>query len=412
MKNLIYKILEKAQKITGTDNIYIAKYGSYLTIGNVVSMAAAFLLSIAFSRLLPKEVYGEYRYILSIVAILGISSLQGINAALVRGVARGFENTIRTAFKTKFKWSLLGSLASIGIAVYFWTQGNVEFTISFLIVAAFLPLFKNGEIYQNYLDGKKLFGKRVGYTTLIQILSTVTIIATLFLTKRLFILILAYFLSYSFLRIFFLFWTIKKYPPNEKNDPETITYGKHLSFIQIISLVSQYIDQVLLFYFVGPVKLAIYSFAILPIQYIQAPLIDVEDLARPKFSIRSKEEIKKTLPKKLLKSTIFVSIIIILYIIIAPYFYKILYPQYLDSVFYSQLFAFTLLIFPVSILRVAFVTQMMTKTILKINIISPVLRITSMAILGSLYGILGIIIAQLLTQLIISLVVWFYFKKM
>ena len=412
IKSIITKLLKKAQKITGTDNIYIVKYGSYLTMGNIISMIAAFLLSFAFSRLLSKEVYGEYRYILSMVAILGISSLQGLNNALVRGVARGFENTVRTAFKVKIKWSLLGSLGSIGIATYFWIQGNAEFTISFLIIAAFLPLFKSGEIHQNYLDGKKLFGKRITYTTLIQILSTVAIVVALFLTKRLFILILVYFLFYSFLRIFFLFWTIKKYPPNKKNDPETIAYGKYLSLIQIASLVAQQVDKILLFHLVGPIQLAIYSFADLPIQFIRDPLQNIQELVLPKLSVKSKEEIKKTLPKKLIKSIIFILPIIALYIIIAPYFYKIIFPQYTESIFYSQLLAFTLLIFPISIIRLSFLSQMMTKTLSKINIISPVLGITFMIILGSLYGILGIIIAQLLTQLIISFVVCFFFKKM
>jgi len=144
IKNLIYKFLIKSQKITGTDNIYIAKYGSYLLLGDFISLIASFLLSIAFARLLPKETYGEYRYILSIFGLLAIFSLQGMHSAVIQGVARGFEGVLIKAFKTKLRWSLIGSLASICIAIYFWFQGNIVFTFSFLIVAVFLPLFKSG----------------------------------------------------------------------------------------------------------------------------------------------------------------------------------------------------------------------------------------------------------------------------
>jgi len=412
IKSLIIKFLIKSQRFTGTDNIYVAKYGSYLMIGDIISLAAAFLLSIAFARLLPQETYGQYRYILSIMAILAISSLQGMNMAITQGVAKGLEGVFLKGFKTKLKWSLLGSIASIGVAIYFWFQGNIEFTLSFLIIAVFLPLFKGGEIYQFYLSGKKLFGKRVTYTTLIQILSTAAIIFTLFLTKNLIILLLVYFLSYSILRVFFLFWTIKKIKPNQLDDPKTISYGKHLSFIGIIGLIAQQIDSILLFHFVGPIKLAIYSFATLPIEYVRTPFQIIQELALPKLSVRPAEEIKKSLPKKLLKSTFLIIVGITIYIILAPYFFKIFYPQYMESIFYSRLLAFTLLVFPVSMMTLSLQAKIKTKELYKINIINPIIKIALFAVLIPLYGILGVIIAILLSQIFYFFLVWFYFKKM
>ncbi len=374
-------------------------------------MAAAFLLSVAFAQLLPKEIYGQYRYILSIMAILAISSLQGMNDAVIQGVARGFEGTLKRGFKTKLKWSLLGSIASIGIAVYFWLQGNIEFTASFLIIAVFLPLFKSGEIYQFYLSGKKLFGKKVSYTVLTQVLATVFLVLTLFLTKNLIILILVYFFSYSVLRIFFLFWTIKKTRPSEKHNSKIISYGKHLSFMGIIALVAEQIDKILLFHFMGPIKLAIYFFATLPIRQIRIPLQNIQELALPKFSTRPTKEIKKTLSKKLIKSIIFILIIIAIYIVLAPYFFKIFYPQYMDSVFYSRLFSFNLLVFPISMMVLVIQAKMKTKELYKINIIDPIIRIILFVVLIPLYGILGAIIAILLSQIFYFFIAWFFFKK-
>jgi len=410
-KNFIYNLLRKSQKFTGTDNIYIAKYGSYLMIGNIISMAAAFLLSIAFARFLPKEIYGQYGYILSIMAILAIFSLQGMNTAIIQGVAKGFEGVLKKGFKTKLKWSLLGSLTSIGVAMYFWLQGNIEFTFSFLIIAAFLPLFKSGGIYQSYLDGKKMFGKKVSYTVLTQLLSTAFLILTLFLTTNLIILILVYFLSYSILRIFFLFYTIKKIKPNKVDSPETISYGKHLSLIGALNIISQQIDKVLLFSFLGPIQLAIYSFATLPIQYIRTPLQNIQELALPKLSVRSGQEIKKTLPKKLLKTTVLIILGIGIYIILAPYFYKIFYPQYMDSVLYSRLFAFTLLVFPMSMMMLALQAKMKTKELYKINIIRPIIQIIFLLILTPLYGILGVILATLLSHIFYFFLAWYFFKR-
>jgi len=410
-KNSIYKFLRKSQKFTGTDNIYIAKYGSYLTIGNIISTIASFLLAMAFARLLPKETYGQYKYILSIVAILSIFSLQGMNKAIIQGVAKGFDGVLKKGFKAKLKWSLLGSVASIGIAIYFWLQGNIEFTISFLIIATFLPLFKSGEIYQFYLSGKKMFGKKVSYTVLTQLLSTAFLLLTLFLTTNLIILILVYFLSYSALRNLFLFLTIKKTKLNKLEDPGTISYGKHLSLMSILGIISQQIDKILLFSLLGPIQLAIYSFAVLPIQYIRAPLQNIQELAFPKLSARSKQEIKKTLPKKLIKSVLLILPMIIIYIVIAPYFYKIFFPQYTDSIFYSRLFSITLLVFPISMMQLSLLAQRKTKDLYKINIILPIIQILLFVVLIPLYGILGVIIALLLSQALHLIIVWFFFKQ-
>lgn len=405
-------MLIKTQKYTGTDNIYLAKFGSYLTGGNIFSMAVGFLLSIAFARLLPKEVYGQYRYILSFFGILTIASLQGINEAIIQGTANGHEGILKSGFKIKFKWSLLGSLASLITAVYFWLQNNNPFAISFFIIAFFLPFFNCGEIYQYYLDGKKRFDKKIIYTSLVQALASLAIIIALFLTDNIIILILTYFLSYSLFRFVYFYITIKRDKPNQQDDPKMITYGKHLSLMGILTILGQYLDKVLLFAFLGPAQLAIYSFATIPVEYARIPLQSIKELALPKLTTKDGQEIKNTLAKKIAKATILIVAIIIIYIAICPIFFKIFYPQYLDSVFYSQLLSLTLLVFPASMMLLALQAKMKTESLYKINIINSVTRLVLFAILIPLYGIIGAIIAILLNQLSGFLVTRFFFKRM
>lgn len=412
IKNLIITLLVRSQKFTGTDNIYLFKHSSYLLIGSVIGLITAFLLSVAFARLLPKEVYGQYGYILSVAGLIAIATLTGMNNAVIQGVAKGFEGVLKRGFITKLKWGLWGSIVSIGIAIYYWSyKENIELAISFLIVAVLLPLFKGGEIYQSYLDGKKLFGKRVTYTALVQIISTALIVSALFLTKNLVVIILIYFSSYGILRTFFLFLVIRKMRPNRTDDPETISYGKHLSYMGIIGIIAQQIDKVLLFNLVGPAQLAIYWFATAPVEYFRTPLQNLIEIALPKLSTKSRGEIKKTLPKKLLKSMIIIGIMILIYIIIAPYIYKIFFPQYLKSVFYSRLYSLSLLIFPITMMRLSLQAQMMTKELYKINIISPIVLIVLLFALAPPYGILGVVIARLLSHVFYFFLVWFFFKR-
>jgi len=326
IKNSIYNLLIKSQKFTGTDNVYVATQGSYLTIGTIISTLASFLLAMAFARLLPKEIYGQYRYILSIMAVIGICALPGMQTAIIQAVARGFEDSFVRATKTRFKWGLLGSLISLGIAVYFLIIQNYYFAVSFLIAAIFFPVMESMGSYLSYLTGKKLFGIQVKYSILTQIIAAISIIVTLFLTKNLIVLVLIYFLSNTILRTYFLLRTLKKNPPNKKQDPKIIPFGKHLTLMNVVTTIAGQLDKMLLFNFLGPIQVAIYSFAELPVRQINSFLRNIRLLALPKLTNRTRKEIRKSLLKKIGKAVLLIIPIVVVYIIAAPYVYKIFFP--------------------------------------------------------------------------------------
>lgn len=411
-KNLIYKFLRKSQKFTGTDNIYLASQGSYLTIGNIISTIASFLLAMAFARLLPKEVYGQYRYVLSIVAVVGICALPGMESAIIQSVARRFEGSFKKILKTRFKWGLLGSFVSLIVAVYFLINQNANLAICFLIASVFFPTMETMGSYLSYLIGKKLFGIQVKYSTLTQIIAAISIIITLFLTKNLIILVLIYFLSNTILRTYFLSRTIKKNPPNKKHNPKSISFGKHLTFMNIIAIISDQLDKILLFNFLGATQVAIYSFAEMPVRQINSFLRNIRLLAFPKLAARTRREIKKTLLKKVAKATLFILPIVAVYIFTAPYIYKIFFPQYLDSVFYSQLFVLSLIAFPITIVVISFEAKMMKKELYKITIIDPIIKIGLLVVLVPVYGILGVILAILLSCVFRFFLALILFRKM
>ena len=411
-KNLIYRLLKKSQKFTGTDNVYIATQGSYLTFGNIISTISSFFLAMAFARLLPKETYGQYQYILSIITVIGITALPGMEAAIIQATARGFEGVFKKALKARFKWGLWGGLASVATGAFFLiVKHDLNLSISFLIAGLFFPFMETSISYLSYLAGKKLFGIQVKYSTLSQIISALIVIITLFLTNNLIILTLVYFLSNSAIRIYFLLQTLKKYPPNKNYEPESINFGKHLTVVEIVNTISSQLADILLFNFLGAVQLAIYSFVVLPSRQMLYFLKNLRQLALPKLASRTKEEIRKTLFKKIGKSFLIIVPIVIIYIIAAPYIYKLFFPQYMESVFYSQLFSLTLLAFPLTMLGITFEAKMMKKQLYQIGIFSSVFKIILLLIMTPIYGILGVVVAQLLSQLFNTVLMVILFKK-
>jgi O-antigen/teichoic acid export membrane protein len=411
IREKIYKVLINSQKFTQTDNVYLAKFGSFLSLGNIISTGASLVLSMAFARFLPKEVYGNYRYLLSIMTIIGIFALPGMEDAIVQAVANRYEGCLKKAFKQRVRWAFLGSLACLIVGGYFFFRSNYILTISFAIAAVFFPLMESLGTYLAYLGGKKLFGIQVTYSTLTQIIASAGIIITIFFSKNLIILVSVYFLLNTLLRGLFFLITIKKFQPNQDCDNEFIKFGKNLTFLRVVHTIAGQLDRLLLFQFLGPIQLAIYSFANLPASEANLFLKNLRLLALPKMASRPHEEIKKTLIKKVIKATVLVIPFVALYIFLAPYIFKIFFPQYMDSVFYSQLIFLVIAFSPASVIALTFQAKMMKKELYNFSIISPLVSIVLTIILIIPYGVIGAIVAQLVSQAFTICFSLYLFKK-
>lgn len=410
MKNFFNQLLRKTQKYTGTDNVYLLRGGFWLTLGQAVSTAAAFLLAWAFANLLDPATYGYYKYILSLLGMLGILSLIGVRKAATQAVARGLEGSFYSGFITRLKWGTLASLAAAGGAVYYLLQGNKFLSIPLLISAVFLPLMNASQIYTSFLEGKKLFNILTKYSIIVQITLAAAMIIALLIAKNLLWLIAIYLVFHTFLNYFLYALTKIKFQPNKNEDPKTISYGKHLSLMGVISQTAAYIDKILLFNFLGPAQLAVYSFAMLLPEQIQNVLRSITTLALPKLAPKSREEIKVNIMKKAGKLFLLTAAVMILYVTIAPYFYRIFFPQYLESVLYSQLFILSFISIPAGLLGTVFEAKMMKKELYLIKI-APLAHIALMSLLIPFYGIWGAIMAAIGAQAFKFGLVLFLFRK-
>src|SRR3990172_6841992 len=102
LRNRGYQLLRQSEDFLKTDMVYLTKGGFWLSLGHGVAMLAGFFISIAFANLFPKESFGTYKFILSMVAMLGAFSLTGIGVAITQAVARGNGGSLRRGFYLPF----------------------------------------------------------------------------------------------------------------------------------------------------------------------------------------------------------------------------------------------------------------------------------------------------------------------
>lgn len=404
LKSTVYNLLRRSESFFKTDMVYLVKGGSWLGFSQIISTGSALILSVAFANLLPAETYGTYKYILSLVTLLAIPTLSGMDSAITRAVARGYEATVYMGQQIKLKWGSISFFTGIALSLYYFTNGNQILSIGFLIASICVPLWESFDIYNAVLNGKKLFNTYAHYYAVVQIISSSIVFLSLFWSHNLIYILIGYFGSNTLLRIFFYYYTLKKIPINTSADPEALSYGKHLSFMDVIGTVLGQIDKVLIFHYLGAVELALYTIAIAPTEQIKGVLKSIHTLALPRFAEREKEDLRSAIFGKTLRLGIFVTAVIGIYIIGAPYFYQIFFPKYLDAVIYSQVIALSLVGATLSMFLYTFLeSHGQQKQMYQFNIYSNIINIGIVFIMIYFYGLWGAILARLIIRTLLLL---------
>lgn len=404
---MISKIKKKAkewllwsQQYTQTDMFYIAKSGFWTSFGFGITSITSLILVVAFANLLPKDIYGTYRYIMSLVGALGFLTFSGMNTALTQAVARGQEGIIHYALKVQLKWNLLFLAVLALISGYYFISGNTILSWSLLILGLAFPFTAAFNTYGAFLVGKKDFRRSSLFGTISGSIYSLCMIFAILLTRNVVILVLTYALANMIPMIYFYFLTIKKYKPSGHNTDEEkkiFNYGAHLSLINIFSNLSQYADKISIFHFLGSIELAVYGLAMAGPERIRGYSKNLGAMILPKLSNKTIIEITPIFYKRLLQSLAVGALISLGYILIAPLAFKILLPKYLESIRYSQVISLaSIFTIPASYMSGVFHSQKMLRTIYLSSTVAHISRIVLFIVFGAVWGIWGVIYASLL----------------
>jgi O-antigen/teichoic acid export membrane protein len=390
----ISKFFKLLERFIGTNLAYIFYSGSWLITNKAVDAILGLLVLIIFAKFASKEVFGTYQYIISVAGLLSIFSLPGIDTALVRTVSKGNEKMLTVCFKEKLKWSLVGSIISLFLAIWYFFNQNIQLSSAFFIVAFFLPLANSLSIFPSFWQGKKRFDIQSKYSIIYNFLASVFLIISILIFKNnLIFIILSFFIGYTIGGLIFYLQTLKKIS-NEKTEIETISFGKHLTMMLFIGFIASYIDKVMLWQFLGPTSIAIYYLA-----------------EKPVLSQKNIKEIKNVILDKFYKLFLITSLVVIIYITVSPIVFKILFKNYTDSILYSQILSLTILTVPFTLLTASFTAELRKKELYLINFITPISKIISFMLLIPFLGIWGLVISNLISNAIHNLLTIYFFKR-
>lgn len=408
MRGIISKkiklILEKIRPIIKTDPKYLFKGGFWVSADFILGSLLSLGLSVVFANYLSKETYGTYKYIMSLAGSLGFLTLTGMNIAVTQAVANGQNGILKFAVNKQLVWNSMLGVALMGLAGYYFIHGNYVFAGALLILSLTIPSTSALNTYGAFLAGKKDFKKAAMFSTLSHLIYIVCMILTVVFSGQLIFIFIAYGLSNVLPQIYFYFWVVRKFKLKETRNEEQKSllnkYAQKLSFLNIFSSISQNIDQIIAFQLVGPAALASFAIANSIPDRIRGYMKSMLSVLFPKMANRDQESLQESFYLRLVQTFLVGSSISLVSILILPYFFNLFFKQYLDAIFYAQLISLNFIfLFPQSYAGLYFQSQKLIKYIYASSLTTNILRLAIYSILAYFYGIMGLIIGKLISNI-------------
>lgn len=409
----LYQLLRWSEQYTKLDMVYLASGSFWQTFGQVSATILSLGLLLLFANFLPRETYGTYRYLISLVGILNIFTLTGMNQAVAQAVATGRDGVLRASVRYQLRWNSLLFVVSTATAVYYFTQGNLTYAGGLLILGLCVPATNALTTYGAYLSGKREFKLNNIYSVLSTALYAAGMAATIFLSGQVVWLIAAYALTSLVSSVIFYAITVRRFnPPDEplSNARDVLAYGRRLTFIGFINPIAGQIDKVVLNHFWGAGPLAVYAIVTTVVDRTNTVLKSWVGLSYPKLSQKTAIEIDETFYIRLLQGMAVGAATALGYALVSPFLFKYLLPQYLDAVGYSNLLMASLLFnVPGKFVTTVMQAQRMVKAIFITTTIGSALQVALYILWGPTNGIEGLIIAYIVGSgliLLMQIIFW------
>jgi PST family polysaccharide transporter len=389
--------IDKYEKKYQLDLSYAIKNSFWVYLRQAIALITGLAVSVVFARLASKEVFGQYNFILALLAIVSLLSIPGLNTAVMISSAKGYEGSYKRAVKTSFLWSLLGIPALLGAGAYCYYYNSQIIGICLMISSIFFPLLNAPNTWDSFLQGKKRFDVATKYGSFQATVNAAAIVAILFLNANNLVFIFTTHLITSSFVTCTLFMRSLKYIENNKEEENNscIKYGYFMTTTNIVGYISKNIDKILIGSLVGAPELAVYAIALM----IPTKLKDILKLPLAPFTPKLSQdgiEMKHVL-EKLRRLFLPLALILLggsaLYLLFIDDVIILLFStKYAESIIYARILLLYILISPFHAFVATFtIVKKKKKAIITAFHVYPFLYLFITCAFIYLWGIMGAI---------------------
>jgi len=258
--NVIIKKIEKDFK-----SIYkhLIAQGVWVFLGRIYLMGIAFLSSIILTKYLSVDQYGEYRYLMSIIALVVMFSLPESSQIIIRYIPRKFGSLYSILTLERMKYAIIGSLVFILLGIYSYSEGKSSLSITYFVLAAINPFYQTFSLYDALLQAKidyKRLNQLYVIKTSIQLFVTLII---LYIFNSVYVLILFTIITISIIDYFFYKFINKIYPSENVLKLNILDRFKKevliLSLVGVLPIISAQLDKILIANYLNYASVGIFT---------------------------------------------------------------------------------------------------------------------------------------------------------
>jgi O-antigen/teichoic acid export membrane protein len=406
-------LIQKKLKAVPGRHLKIGKNAAFLFGLNgfrkVLGLATTYFLV----RALSQESYGEYNFLLSVVGLLSIFALPGLNEAIMQSVARGKVGTYRAALPLGFFSSFLGSLILFGFGVWYWNQNDLVLATTLFFASAVFPFAHGLEQWRSIKTGQEDFVSIARWEGAISLVTALLIIGGIHLIPGNILVPLGVILLVKSMQNLWLTCTaLKRTGKNQPAETGSLSYGVKTSFYSALGLISMYIDKLLLFFFLSPASLAIYVVAERFPKIIKNLIKNLATVVAPRFAKHRHYTPQLDTFIKYFSGGAAIFILVFAFAILPWLVILIFGESYREAVPYAQALMCTVAIANSVPIRIRFIkSKLDAKSFKEIITIMSVTRILTSFIFIPTMGLTGAVIAVFLSRIITTATVHYIIKN-
>lgn len=331
----------------GVDVEYFAKNSFWVSFKNGAGMVVGLALGIAFARLVPKETYGQYTFILSTMYLVNFLAVPRFDVALSQAVARNYDRSLIVATKISLLGSLLASLVLAGVGLKYVSLGDPGLGRGLMWAAIFFPLLFGLRTYDHFLVGKKRFDRSAQIGALGSVLTGIALLAVMG-RQNIGLMILAFLIVNGGLNLAAFIYT-KTLMRNKRVESDVVRYGIYLTALSVTAMVVNRLGDVLLNHFQGASVLATYAVAATIPKALQNLMQNLIDVSKMKVADRNRDELVMVVRKHAGKWIAMGVVAAGSLWLTLPYIMPLVYShKYDDAINYARMISLGLIFWPVN----------------------------------------------------------------
>ena len=380
-----------------------------------IGAICSFGMSIVFAYLIPKSEYGIYKLLMSSSAVIGGLTLTGMNTAVTQAISHGHTAIYTKSITYQMRWnSVVAILTLIVLFTLQNTRNGLPFVV-FLPIVIGTTLLTAYNTYAAYYSGRKDFKTLAQSQIIITLAQTLLSVLIAITSKNGAMIVAGIFTIQTIVTYIYHKKVVQKLSIDSTSEDtldSVLLFGKKVSFINFFKILSDQADKIITFIILGPVALALYSFAYAIPDQIRGFFKIIPALSLPYFAEKNELRIRQVLRRYLLLFFCVVFVIASIYFFIAPFIFKTFFAPYSDAILYSRVIAFimipTVLLFPLTTYLHA---RKKARVLAYTNIMQAALDITGIILLGKNFGLTGVLITRAFsTTITLSVLILYVFS--